>query len=160
MAILNTFTDRVVEHPGRYLLTPTGTQDEYDLSRAEGTVTEPGTPLNAANLNPLVNEINDINDKLDGLVIVERYTETTSGLEPISPGDNTYYVDFDSVPVGYTAIGIVGVNTSGTGSSNLRLRGFFLGTNRAGLKIRSEAGADLTAITLAVDVLYIRTGGA
>ena len=46
------FTDRIVEHPGRVKLTAvSGQTDTYDMTRAEGTVTEEGTPLNAANLN-------------------------------------------------------------------------------------------------------------
>lgn len=43
--------DRVVEHPGRYRFTPVpGEEGVYDVTREEGTVTEPGTRLNAANL--------------------------------------------------------------------------------------------------------------
>lgn len=48
------FVDRIVEHPGRYTLTnaDTGTVlGTFDLVRAEGEVTEPGTLLNANNLN-------------------------------------------------------------------------------------------------------------
>ena len=50
----NYFTDRVVQHPGRITLTPTGGSDEYDVDRAEGTVTTPGTPFNAASMNGAV----------------------------------------------------------------------------------------------------------
>ena len=48
------FVDRVVDYPGRYILkdansgTVFGT---YDLVRDEGTIHEPGTLLNANNLN-------------------------------------------------------------------------------------------------------------
>lgn len=159
MATLNQFVDRVVEHPGRYTLTDTGGSvlGTYDLSRTEGTVTEAGTPLNAANMNLVVDEVNDINDRLDTLLHVETYSEVTSST-PITPGDNTYYIDFDTVPKGYTPVGIVGVNTSGTGSSGLRLRGFFLGTGRAGVKLRSEATSNLTTITIAIDVLFAKEG--
>lgn len=48
------FIDRMVEHPGRYILTNATTGVElgtFDLVRAEGEVTTPGTLLNAANLN-------------------------------------------------------------------------------------------------------------
>lgn len=157
---LNQFVDRVVEHPGRYTLTDTGGSvlGTYDLSRNEGTITEAGTPLNAANMNLVVDEVNDINDRLDAFLHVETYSEVSSST-PITPGDNTFYVEFNTVPSGYTAVGVVGVNTSGTGSSSLRLRGFFLSTNRAGVKLRNEASSNLTAITVAVDVLYVRTGG-
>ena len=48
------FIDRIVEHPGRYILTNATTGVElgtFDLVRAEGEVTTEGTLLNAANLN-------------------------------------------------------------------------------------------------------------
>lgn len=45
-------TDRIVEYPGRITLTAvSGEADTYDVTRAEGTVTQEGTPINAANLN-------------------------------------------------------------------------------------------------------------
>lgn len=47
----NYFNDRVVEYPGRVTLTPTGQSDTYDMARAEGTVTEPGSPFNAEIFN-------------------------------------------------------------------------------------------------------------
>lgn len=46
------FIDRIVDHPGRVVLTPvTGETNTYDITRAEGIVTEEGTLLNASNLN-------------------------------------------------------------------------------------------------------------
>ena len=43
--------DRIVEHPGRVMLTPvSGEENTYDMTRAEGTVTQEGTELNAENL--------------------------------------------------------------------------------------------------------------
>ncbi len=53
------FVDRVVEYPGRVTLTPTGNPDEYDVARSEGTVTEEGTPLNATNLNTIIQDMID-----------------------------------------------------------------------------------------------------
>lgn len=47
----NYFTDRVVQYPGRVMMTPTGGSDTYDMSRAEGTVTTPGSPFNAGTFN-------------------------------------------------------------------------------------------------------------
>lgn len=45
-------TDRIVEYPGRITLTAvSGEADTYDVTRAEGTVTQEGTPINAENLN-------------------------------------------------------------------------------------------------------------
>lgn len=46
------FQDRIVEYPNRVTLTAvSGETDTYDMARAEGTVTQEGTPLNAENLN-------------------------------------------------------------------------------------------------------------
>lgn len=50
----NYFKDRVVEHPGRVTLTPTGGTNEYDVDRAEGTVSEAGSPINATTLNTAI----------------------------------------------------------------------------------------------------------
>ena len=45
------FVDRVVQHPNRVRLTPvSGETNVYDMTRAEGTITTPGTPLNKKNL--------------------------------------------------------------------------------------------------------------
>ena len=44
-------TDRVVQYPSRYKLTPvSGTSDTYDLEAVPGVVTAEGTPINKANL--------------------------------------------------------------------------------------------------------------
>lgn len=51
------FTDRVVQYPGRVTMTPTGNENEYDLARAEGNVTEAGTPFNADTFNEIANQI-------------------------------------------------------------------------------------------------------
>lgn len=51
------FTDRVVQYPGRVTMTPTGNTNEYDLARAEGNVTEQGTPFNADTFNGIANQI-------------------------------------------------------------------------------------------------------
>ena len=51
------FTDRVVQYPGRVTMTPTGNTNEYDIARAEGNVTEPGTPFNADTFNEIANQI-------------------------------------------------------------------------------------------------------
>lgn len=52
------FVNRVVEHPGRVVLDPvSGETNTYDMTRAEGEVTEEGTPLNAENLNSVISEM-------------------------------------------------------------------------------------------------------
>ncbi len=53
--------DRVVQYPRRYRLVPvTGQEDTYDLSPVTGTVTEPGTPINKAYLQPIEDAISGI----------------------------------------------------------------------------------------------------
>lgn len=54
----NYFTDRVVQYPGRVVMNPvSGEENTYDMSRAEGTVTEEGTPFNAEAFNEIANRI-------------------------------------------------------------------------------------------------------
>lgn len=55
----NFFTDRVVQHPGRYRLGATGDSDVFDLTREEGTIYTQGTPLNAENLNSAMQDVID-----------------------------------------------------------------------------------------------------
>ena len=55
----NYFTDRAVQYPGRVKLIPTGNENEYDLTRAEGTVTTPGTPFNASTFNDIAEDVID-----------------------------------------------------------------------------------------------------
>lgn len=54
----NYFKDRVVQFPGRVTMTPvSGQPNTYDMARAEGTVTEEGTPFNADTFNDIANTI-------------------------------------------------------------------------------------------------------
>lgn len=79
------FTDRVVQYPGRVTMTPTGNTNEYDLARAEGNVTEPGTPFNADAFNGIANQI--LADAIDAAVaeavpeaVAQAKTETLAAL--------------------------------------------------------------------------------
>lgn len=56
---LSRYKDRVVQYPGRIKLTnvETGEQATYDTARAEGTASEPGTPLNASRLNEVLDYV-------------------------------------------------------------------------------------------------------
>ena len=63
----NYFKDRVVQHPGRVRMSPvSGQSDTYDISRAEGTVTEEGTPFNAETFNGIAQDIIDMIPKGNG----------------------------------------------------------------------------------------------
>jgi hypothetical protein len=56
-----THTDRVVQFAGRRTITNTSTlvAQTVDVVRAEGTVSNPGDPFNAATLNSLETRVND-----------------------------------------------------------------------------------------------------
>ena len=47
------WVDRQSEYPNRRILNPTGTANEYEIIRSEGTVMTEGDKLNAENLNNL-----------------------------------------------------------------------------------------------------------
>lgn len=60
--------DRVVQYPRRYRLVPvTGQEDIYDLSPVTGTVTEPGTPVNKAYLQPIEDNLQDIDGRVEDI---------------------------------------------------------------------------------------------
>ena len=57
---------RIVQYPGRRILTPTGGENEFDVSRHEGTVSQNGDGFTAENMNDLEERIyNAILEKLD-----------------------------------------------------------------------------------------------
>lgn len=61
-----TFVDRSVQYPGRRVLTPvSGQADTVDVTRAEGTVFNAGTEIDADNLNAEFNKIKVETDSLD-----------------------------------------------------------------------------------------------
>ena len=72
------FTARLVQDPGRVTMTPTGNTNEYDLARAEGNVTEPGTPFNADTFNRIANQIIEdaVNEAIASIIPV--YGEITA----------------------------------------------------------------------------------
>ena len=53
------WVDRVVEYPGRRILTPTGQANTYDVIRSEGTITTQGDPFNADTMNDLEQRVFD-----------------------------------------------------------------------------------------------------
>ena len=63
----NYFTDRVVQYPGRVVMTPVqGEANTYDMSRAEGNVTAEGTRFNADTFNDIADDI--IQDADDNII--------------------------------------------------------------------------------------------
>ena len=62
-----TWKQRIVEFPGRRRLDDTSTADVYDVSRAEGTVTQEGDGFTAVNMNDLEQRINNAVNDVAGL---------------------------------------------------------------------------------------------
>ena len=67
-----TWKQRIVEFPGRRRLDDTSSADVYDVSRAEGTVTQEGDGFTAANMNDLEqrinNAVNDLEQRINNAV--------------------------------------------------------------------------------------------
>lgn len=74
-----TWKQRIVEFPGRRRLDDTSTADVYDVSRAEGNITQEGDGFTAANMNDLEQRITEgfqnVQNKTDEL------TQNMSGFE-------------------------------------------------------------------------------
>lgn len=85
-----TWLQRIVENPGRRLLTPTETTNVYDITRNEGVVVQAGDAFSVANMNDLEtrvdNAITGIEDSLDWIDITSQGTWSTSLLSTL-----TYY---------------------------------------------------------------------
>lgn len=82
------FTDRVVEYPGRVVLTAvSGETDTYDMTFSEGTVTEEGTPLDADSMNTEITSM--INEAMSGITIDSSgnvsYRNMQSGRVQVTP---------------------------------------------------------------------------
>lgn len=111
----NYFNDRVAEYPGRVTMTPTGQSDTYDMARAEGTVTEPGSPFNAETFNGAIDlyamwygTCSTIADSMAKIVSCPGFTLVTGA---------TIAVKFDNANT-YTGATYLDVNS--TGSKRIR----------------------------------------
>lgn len=81
------WTDRKVEHPGRRKLTPvSGETNIYDVSRAEGDVTDPGDPYNAETFDDLEERIESA---FKDLLLTKQSVLDALGYTPIS-SDEVY----------------------------------------------------------------------
>ena len=75
-----TWLQRIVSLPGRRRLTSTGTEDVYDMSRAEGEIIQEGDAWSAANMNDLEDRIDaGLDEKLDVTKVVEDINVTEEG---------------------------------------------------------------------------------
>jgi len=123
------FTDRVVEYPGRIQLTAvSGQTDVYDVERAEGAVTETGTPFNAATFNDIAQDILDkITAQADRITELEnretvKTVTVSSGSVSIGAGlFGAIQIQF-TPPTGYKAVGIGQVVLTASGALILYFR--------------------------------------
>lgn len=106
---------------------------------------------------PQVNDISDLDERLNNALVTVVWTVSGMGAT-LSPGDNTVYASGDVPSGSYTAIGVVGVQISGTGSASVRLRAFGVSSNgrSAFVKLRNENSSEVTP-TIQVTVLFAKT---
>lgn len=129
-------TDRITEHPGRIKLTAVpGETDTYDVTRAEGQVIEPGTELNAANLNSAF------------ALTVEEYTGTVT-YEAGTVGTRGTAVSLGTAnKTGKTLVSLVLINA--TNASNYSVQPYVSGnTVYAGIYRASTAAVSGASITV------------
>ena len=85
-----TWLQRVVENPGRRLLTATGTTNVWDITRNEGVVVQDGDAFSVANMNDLETRIDsafaNIQDELGWIDITSQCT-----WHPLLLTSYTYY---------------------------------------------------------------------
>lgn len=104
------FEDRIVENPGRVVLTPVSGQTntyDADYTSAEGTVTQEGTLLNADGMNEAVQDL--IDASINGITLSAGGTLTVRNIQggkmTITPVANavtqktvTFATAFENVP--------------------------------------------------------------
>lgn len=123
------FVDRVVEYPGRIQLTEvSGQTDVYDVERAEGAVTETGTPFNAATFNAIAQDILDkITAQADRITelenreVVKTVTVSSSAVSIPANAFGAIRIPF-TPPAGYTAVGIGQIVLTASGALILYFR--------------------------------------
>lgn len=123
------FVDRVVEHPGRVQMTPvSGQSDVYDMARAEGAVTETGTPFNAATFNAIAQ---DILDKITAQANRITELENRETVKTVTVSSGTVSISANAFgairipftpPSGYKAVGIGQVVLTASGALILYFR--------------------------------------
>ena len=70
--VKKTWKPRISQYPGRRRMVGTGEANTYDITRAEGTVTQTGDAFSAANMNDLEtrigNEFTSLNNNLSSVI--------------------------------------------------------------------------------------------
>ena len=124
----NFFKDRIVQHPGRITLTPTGGSDEYDVDRAEGTVTEAGTPFSADVFNGMLDTYGMWQGTCSTSSITAAKTVTCPGFTLVTGASIAVFFTY-----GNTYNGQITLDVNSTGAKNVRDYGqFYDGYNKCG----------------------------
>ena len=150
------FTDRIVEHPGRYMLTDVSTNEvlgTFDLVRAEGTVTEEGTPLTAANLNTEV--LNIARGDLSEAIIIKEYAYSYTNFAANSLLSITGAMFHVVTPTGYVPIGVRRVTGGHVNCVVSAILAYSTGANTV-LNIRNTHTAAISG-TAVISIVYART---
>lgn len=130
------FENRIVEHPGRVVLTPvTGETNTYDAdyTSAEGTVTQDGTLLDADGMNEAVQDL--IDSSMNGITLSPNGTLSVrniqSGRVTIAPVANTptpatitFATAFENVPNVTVSANTAVPERCSVGISNVTTTGF------------------------------------
>lgn len=119
----NFFKDRIVAHPGRITLTPTGGSDEYDVDRAEGTVTEAGTPFSADVFNGMLDTYGMWYGTCSTAAGTAAKVVTCPGFTLVEGSTIAVYMSNDQ-----TYAGQITLNVNSTGAKNVYDNGQYMGT--------------------------------
>ena len=123
------FSNRIVEHPGRVKLTAvSGETDTYDVTRAEGEVTQEGTPLDADNLNKEIQDM--INSSVAGFstAVIRRGRTSikTKAAKTAAKVKVTFSTAFSSVPYVVVTPNSTAPSTISLSVSEVTTTGFYL----------------------------------
>ncbi len=126
------FEDRIVEYPNRYIFeSEDGTQSEpYTLIRSEGEIEQPGTLLNAANLNTEIQAMIDAAKP----VTVDNSVATGS----IGAGAYKNVSVPLTAPSGKTLCAVAGVFVSGTNYQKCRTIGFYYNSTENAVHVQVQ----------------------
>lgn len=130
--VKKTWKPRISQYPGRRRMVGTGEANTYDITRAEGTVTQTGDAFSAANMNDLEtrigNEFTAINNNLAGKADAEDTLKLRTKLYQanINTGGQT------TITLDYNADDLCAFLISVTGESNAAaVSGHLLGNTSA-----------------------------
>lgn len=121
-----TWSDRESEFPTRRILTPTGSPDEVDVTRAEGLVTNDGVPFNATTMNDLEGRIS---------------TGVTEAYNKAIEIPRRVFSSIDSIGVG------TGILSENTGGMNAAFGSYAMKSNTSGRLSTAIGHESMTAQT-------------